>query len=394
MAWEAVAVAATEGTRMRASLVAAALAMPGLLVPASQARAEAAPDQTTVGVKYLGYRDWQPYDPAQPARSGDRIHVRSPQVWWTAPVGSTLSISGSAVYDSVSGASPYYHNTLSGASRKGYIDEQRKAAEVAVSWYGEHDVVTLGLSNSGEHDYHSNALSADWRINTDGNNRTWELGVSASRDRIDAVTAGVTGKHKDSWSVLAGVTQVLTPNDLVQINLTYADGSGYFSDPYKNEYGIDIRPDRREQLAILAKYNHYVERFDASLRTSVRHYRDSFGVRSATLSVEWAQPVRWGIIVTPDLRYTTQSAASFYFDPPFPAGAGTQAYYSADTRLSAFGAITYGLKLEKAIGSHSKVDLKFEQYEQRASWRLGGHGSMGLLPFYARFWQIGWSTSF
>lgn len=386
--------AATERAGSRVNLLAAALALPGLVLPALDAHAEAAPDQTTVGFKYLSYRDWQPYDASQPARSGDRIHVHSPSLYWSAPVGKTMSVTGSAVYDSVTGASPYYHNTLSGASRKGYIDEQRKAAEVAVSWYGEHDVLTVGASNSSEHDYHSNAISAGWRVNTDGNNRTWEIGASAASDRIDAVTAGVTGKHKQSYGALVGVTQVLTPDDLVQLNVTYSAGRGYFSDPYKNEYGIDVRPDKRDQVAVLLKYNHYFEDWGAALRTSVRHYRDTFGVRSATVTAEWAQPIPWRMAVTPSVRYTTQSAASFYYDPPFPSGSGLQPYYSADTRLSAFGAFTYGLKLEKAIGRSSKVDLKVEQYEQRGAWRLEGHGSTGLLPFYARFWQVGWSTSF
>lgn len=376
------------------SLLAAALAIPGLLCALPQAHAEAAPDKTTVGVKYLKYRDWQPFDPAQPNQSGDRIHVSSPSVYFVAPVSSRLSVAGSAVYDSVSGASPYYHNTLSGASQKGRIDEVRKAAEIAATWYGEHVASTVGISTSREHDYQSDAASVSVRINTAQNNRTWEFGASTSHDRIDAVTAGVTGKKKDTTGLLVGVTQVLTPKDLVQANLTYSDGRGYFSDPYKNQYGIDIRPDRRRQWALLVRYNHYFDDWEAALRLSGRYYKDSFGIRSTTATAEWEQPVGAGFSVVPSLRYTTQRAASFYYDPPFPSGAGQQPYYSADTRLSAFGAVTYGVKIEKAIGKASKIDLKFERYEQRSEWRLGGGGSPGLLPFYAQFWQVGWSTSF
>ena len=52
--------------------------------------------------------------------------------------------------------------------------------------------------------------------------------------------------------MLVGVTQVLSVNDIVQSNLTYSVGSGYYNDPYK---AIDVRPDHRDQLAWLTRWN-------------------------------------------------------------------------------------------------------------------------------------------
>ena len=49
--------------------------------------------------------------------------------------------------------------------------------------------------------------------------------------------------------------------------------------------------------------------------------------------------------LTPSLRYYTQSAASFYVDPPFGHGFIPVHPYSADTRLTAFGALSAGLDL-------------------------------------------------
>jgi hypothetical protein len=40
------------------------------------------------------------------------------------------------------------------------------------------------------------------------------------------------------------------------------------------------------------------------------------------------------------------------------------------------------------------VDLKFERYEQRGTWRIGGAGSPGLAPFSARFVQWGLARTF
>jgi hypothetical protein len=116
------------------------------------------------------------------------------------------------------------------------------------------------------------------------------------------------------------------------------------------------------------------------------------------------QPVgdRW--TVTPELRYYTQGAASFYYDPvydpvvgaPYPPGYFTSPpqFISPDQRLSAFGAITAGLKVAMKLSPDWTVDVKAERYEQRGSWRVGGQGSPGLEPFRATFVQFGVSTRF
>jgi hypothetical protein len=111
-----------------------------------------------------------------------------------------------------------------------------------------------------------------------------------------------------------------------------------------------------------------------------------------------------GWTVTPGLRYTTQSAAWFYYDPvydpllgaPFPPGylLNPNGYYTSDQRLSAFGGITPGIKVSKAITGGWLVDAKAEYYEQRGSWRLGGDGSPGLESFKAQFYQVGVTKKF
>jgi len=64
-----------------------------------------------------------------------------------------------------------------------------------------------------------------------------------------------------------------------------------------------------------------------------------------------------------------------------------------DQRLSAFGALTYGIKVEKTFARNWSVDAKFEQYQQKGSWALGG-GSPGLADFSARSLLFGVSHSF
>jgi hypothetical protein len=189
-----------------------------------------------------------------------------------------------------------------------------------------------------------------------------------------------------------GITQVLTANDIVQSNLTYARGRGYYDDPYK---AIDVRPDSRNQLAWLTRWNHHFAALDATLRLSARWYRDNWGIRAITLGSEWVQPFgSWTI--TPGLRYYTQSAADFYFGPPFPQGFRSNQPYSADQRLSAFGAITAGIKVAKTFAGGWRADFKVEHYEQRNDWRriVSGDDSRPLKAFKAQFYQFGLGRDF
>ena len=190
---------------------------------------------------------------------------------------------------------------------------------------------------------------------------------------------------------MAGITQVLTMNDIVQSNVTYAMGHGYYDDPYK---AIDVRPDHRDQFAWLTRWNHHVGAFDATLRLSARYYRDTFGVRALAFTSEWVQPIgSW--TVTPSLRYYTQSAADFYYEPPFPLGFKLNQLYSADERLSAFCAVTVGLKVAKTFADGWRADVKAEFYEQRNDWRrFVGNDSQPLKPMRALFYQVGLGKDF
>ena len=370
---------------LEGGVLAAALLLPGLAAPA---HAETAPEQGLVALKLLSYRDWQP--------GLDRIHVRAPSLYVLAPVGSRWSVEGSLVSDSVSGASPRYHSAISGASR---LTEQRTAVDFKLTHYGERDAWSLGAAHSEEHDYRSRTLSADYRWSTEDNNRSWNLGVAFSDDAIGSSNDPTLDEGRRTWQWTAGVTQVLSAVDLVQASLGASLGSGYFSDPYKFP---DARPRQRDQYTAMLRWNHHLQPWNATLRTSWRYYSDSFGVRANTLDAAWVQPLNERVKLTPMLRYTTQRAASFYYDPvyssslgePFPPGFDASGQHSADQRLSAFGALTAGLRVDWAIDSRWSMDLSYQRYEQRAAWRVGGDGSPGLAPFSAQWWQLGVARSF
>ena len=358
-----------------AALIAAALALPGVL--SSSAHAQAAPDQGVVALRYYDYRDWQP--------GASRMSVRSPSLYAFVPLSDAWTVEGSALHDTMSGASPLYHDTLSGASGLG-ITDYRSAADVKVTRYFGRQSVAVGGAYSTERDYESRAASVEWKTWSDDRNRTSALGFGATRDRIDSVNGVAKNRRRETYDFLAGMTQVLRADAVVESTLTWSEGRGYYDDPYKL---LDARPARRRIVAWLTRYNQYVPAMDATLRIAYRYLDDSFGDRSHMLEAAWVQPLTNGLTITPSLRYLTQSAASFYRDPPFPQDFVVGEPFTADTRLSAYGALTTGVRIAKAIGADVTVDVAFNLYRQRSAWRAGGNGSPGVAAFSARWIEVG-----
>ena len=372
--------AATDrGSAPAGALLAAALALPGVAPPA---QAQTAPDTAYVQFKYLDYRDWQP--------GGDRMRVDNPGFYFLKPLSDSLVVEGSVVYDGMSGASPLYFNALSGASGEGVRDYRIAGDAKLTKYFGRH-AIGVGAAYSHERDYISRAGSVELRTWTADRNRTYAFGFAGAADYINSHNGVAQGERKYVLDFLLGLTQVLSPTSIVQSNLTYSRGHGYFTDPYKL---LDHRPDKRRILAWLTRYNEHFPSVDGTLQLAYRYIDDSFGADSNMLEAAWVHPLpqRWSI--RPSLRYYMQKAAYFFYGPPVGNGFRPGEPYTADTRLSAFGAWTPGISAAKVLDGGWTLDLKLEYYEQRSSWRAGGGGSPGLLPFSARWIELGVTKTF
>ncbi len=376
-----------------AAIFAAAMALPF----SSSAFAEAAPEKGIVAFKYLNYKDSQP--------GFDRMDINAYTVSAMAPIAGKWSISTSYTYDSVSGASPSYHSfvepdMVSGASK---IRERRNAVDLNVTRYLPKGSLTAGTSYSQENDYISRGYSFQGSLATEDKNTTFTLGGSYTSDSIFPSIDDTAFFEKRVVAGFFGITKVLTKRDIVQLNVGYSNGNGYFSDPYKL---YDRRPEKRQSKTVMTRWNHHFDGIDGTSHLSYRYYTDTFGIRAHTFDLEYVQPVVNDWTIIPSVRYYSQTAADFYLpvDPAVPTGVSPEASVrlydpllppvTLDQRLSAFGAVTLGIKVEKRIAKDWLVDAKFESYEQRPGWSITGGGDSGLKPFRAKFIQFGISRDF
>ena len=342
----------------------------------SHAKANMQPDQGIAAIRHLDYQDFQ--------EGADRIRVRTTSVLLMTPVGERWSTQAVASVDSVSGASPYVQ-----ATELRYLKDLRRAADLNLTHYGADHSTSVTLSHSNEADYLSRAISALYTRASTNRNLTLSIGLSAAQDTIRPVNRIVDVEEKKTQAALISASLVLSPNDVVQANLSRTTSRGYHSDPYKF---ADERPDRREADVVTLRWNHHFESTRSSLRLSQRLLRNDWGIRSQTFSAEYVLPFSDRVSIVPLARWYQQTAASFYVPASksqFPFGPRPGQLYSEDQRLAAFGAVTLGAQLLVRLGAGWQMDIKIEQYEQRAEWRLHRSGTEGFVPFGARLFQIG-----
>jgi hypothetical protein len=322
------------------------------------------------------------YDTLTGASANGATRAAIPQTFM-APIDNTGGSEGS---DSSTGASGTY---ITPAGKlpvdKGFKDH-REAVDLGVTWpVTERIKFSAGGSASWETDYTSYSGRASISADLNNKNTNLSLGVNFEHNQskpfygIPTGLAGMgestvgTSRTKNVFNVVAGVTQVLTPNWLVQLNYSFGRSTGYHTDPYKLVSLIDPssgdpfwyiyekRPDKRVRHSVYLGTKLAI----GSLVTdaSARYYHDDWGVDSLTFELSEHVPVGRSFYVEPTVRYYHQSAAKFFrhylmLDEPTPS------YVSADSRLDKFDALTFGIKAGAHISDKVEVYGAAERYVQ------------------------------
>ncbi len=369
-------------------VIGAALTAAAMLLPSVRpAMADAAPEKGIVAYKYLNYKDSQP--------DQDRMNITASSVRVMTPIAGKWAIDMTGVYDSVSGASPERHSFFAPDAISKASSGVRRSIDLGVTRYFSKGSLTAGTSYSSESDYLSRSISLQGSILTPSKNTTVTLGGSVTTDYIHP-TNPFPSDRKKTYAGLIGITQVMSKNDIIQMNLSRSVGTGLYTDPYKP---IDKRPRHRNYTTIMTRWNHYFDSTEGVLKLSYRYYEDTFGIESHTLGTEYIQPLPAGFTLMPSVRYYSQTAAKFYVPvnpvmPQDPPDINWDDFYTLDQRLSAFGAVTLGLKVSKRFADDWLVDVRYDHCMQRGDWAITGKSDPGLEPFNMDFFQAGISWEF
>ncbi len=316
------------------------------------------------------------------------MKIHAPTAFVGTPLGEKNYIEGSFVFDTMSGASPHYLHSLSGASEVG-IKDNRRAWDLKLTHMFERFSIGLGGHMSDEDDYTSRGGAIESKVWSSDKNTTLALGLSVDSDEVGSSQDPAFSEDRRTFNYLLGITQVLSAESIVQSNITYSSARGYQSDVYK---ALDNRPQSRGMWAWLTRYNRFFQDMESSLHVDYRLYTDTWDVLSHMFEVAWYQPLGQSWMVRPFIRYYSQGAAQF-FEDNFPPSS-ERSFFSADQRLGDFGSIGGGLNLAYDFGSGLSVDASVESFLQKPSLKLGGGGSDNIEDFYAWFFSIGLAKKF
>jgi len=328
----------------------------------------------------MGYEDYSEND--------GRIQVGTAGLYFESEIKSWFSINGNFIYDSISGATPTGAPPLPGTSSVAManMDDTRYAGSLAGVFNLRNNSLSPQVSISEESDYRSVGISLNDAIDFNEKNTTFALGLSHAFDQI-LPNAGedpsiTSPRNKDTTDGLVGISQVLGPNTVAEANLTLGYSDGYLSDPYKRVLFDDFpytpgqpytvfperRPDHKFRQVAFLSVQHYFEPLSGAVDVSYRFYHDSFDIVANTAAIQWNQKIGKHAILSPFVRFYTQTAASFYGthfpgDPTNPTVYPTPDYYSADYRLSALYSWTYGVSLSVRVQQHLSLGVAYKRYE-------------------------------
>lgn len=379
-------------SRSLLALTASALALPGI-TPAT--RADTPPTETSVNFRISRYEEDNLPQEYLAAGNTARYDINIHQLQLVTPVGENYGLTLNSSYESMSGASPWYTVPTFGDSKSvvmsgATIHEERRDYNLALRRYLDNGSVAFNVGSSHEDDYESWSGGVDMERHFHNDLTTLAGGISYSSDDLNPTDASlfnrVTDESKRTASVFFSVSRIIDRNSLFQSSLNMTNHRGFLTDPYKLG---DSRPDTRTQLAWSNAYRRYITALDAALHMDLRLYDDDFGINSLTFDISWYQNLGDSWLVTPRLRYYSQSAADFF--TPVNDVTGTLRYNASDYRLAAYGAISGGLQVQTTLND---VTLSFvvERYHSDDDYGLyDGDSSPALVDFTRMSLGFGYS---
>jgi len=360
-------------------------------------------------------------------------------------------LTGKIVLDVMTGASPNgamptdHAQTFTGASgrsrRSGQNESEHRRAPTVVQAgdmpilpfhdqrasldldYGRPLFRTLKADVSGhasiESDYVSRGTSLTFNWDTPNRLTTFTLAGGANFDLVEPIGGGKpialnlntdSTRHgsadKTVLDGMFGVSRVLSRRWLVGVNYGYGRDRGYLTEPYKvvsildpngstTAYRYENRPDLRSRQSAFFT-SAYQLRQDV-IHISYRYYWDTWGVKSHTADVKYRYELPHSHYLEPNLRYYSQSAASF-FTYGLMDGAPLPHYATSDYRYGQMASTTIGLKYGIPV-SGGDFNIRAEYMRQTGkshpSQAVGVQKDFNLFPAVnVMILQIGYSRNF
>jgi len=328
-----------------------------------------------------------------------RTTISTPSIELNKDFGTDYTLNLSFAYDSVSGASPIFIDSTSGASAKvpegliykndikftdvEYEDKRKAVGATLTKRFESRDELTVGLNVSNEYDYKSKEISAEYLHYLDSSkNSSISFGTSYQKNDVSLYCSLNTGDcdsssgasekvyDLDVISSEIGYTQTIDKTSQAKVSLFYIDEDGYLSNPYMRvvrDYNsnpkitAEKKPDTRTAYGIRVEYSKAINEKLSSV-SSYRFYDDDWDITSHTINSELYYEYNTKLTLGGGLRYYTQSEAKFYSGKKDYFT--DQEYASSDRRMSEFDSFNYMVSADYKINAKVSVNGSVNYYDQ------------------------------
>ncbi|WP_225314419.1 DUF3570 domain-containing protein [Marinobacter halotolerans] len=276
---------------------------------------------------------------------GGGMLIDGPSVLVRKSVGPQVSVSGQYYVDSVSAASV---DVLATASE---YEEERTEYTAGVDYLHDRSILSLGYTISTENDYEANTVYFSVSQEFFGGMSTVTLGYANGWDEIRERGNDTFEAEAKRRNYQLGLSQVITTNSLLGLDLEVVTDEGYLQNPYRQNRYIDPNdstnflyqperyPETRTSYSVAARALYYLP-YRASVRAEYRYFNDTWGITGHTYEVAYVHALnpRWS--VEGKARYYDQDQADFYSD--LYAFENSQTHLARDKEMSSFSGVTLG----------------------------------------------------
>ncbi|WP_370230076.1 DUF3570 domain-containing protein [Marinobacter nauticus] len=274
---------------------------------------------------------------------GGGMVIDGPSVLVRKGIGPQVSFSGQYYVDSVSAASV---DVLATASA---YEEERTEYTVGVDYLYDKAILSLGYTNSTENDYEANTLYFSVSQEFFGGMSTVTMGYASGWDEVGRVGNDSFSEEADRRNYQLGLSQVVTRNSLVGLDLEVVTDEGYLQNPYRvNRYinpdnpaefltQPEQYPETRTSTSVAVRALYYLP-YRASIRGEYRYFSDTWGINAHTMELGYVHGLNQHWTLEGSVRYYTQNEADFYSDLfPFK---NSQTHLARDKELSSLSGTT------------------------------------------------------
>jgi len=329
---------------------------------------------------------------------GGGMEIDGPFVLLRKSIGTQVSVNGHYYIDSVSAASI---DVVANASE---YTEERTEISAGVDFLHEKTMISTGYTNSEENDFEADSVFLSIGQDFFGDLTKLTMGYARGWDKVGKIESDFS-EDVDRQIYKLGMSQVLTKNSLMGIDIETISDEGYLNNPYRsyryfdsdpsqdNGDGIatEVYPETRTSTAVAVRGLYYLP-YRASIKGEYRYFNDSWGIDAHTYEVLYVHPFGRQWTLEGRVRRYSQSSADFYSD--IFSHKGAEDFMARDKELSTYTGMTYGggvtYELGQGVIPHVNklkltllVDyLKYEYDNFRDVTAGGGNLTAGTEPFY------------